>query len=57
MTSEDADAGAQTQAKRLCFDRYALDLRRGCLLFYGNEIALRPKIFAVLQSPADRRIA
>jgi len=40
-----------------CFDRYALDLRCGCLLFDGNEIALRPKIFAVLQSLADRRLA
>ena len=32
MTREDADEGAQTQAERLYFDRYVLDLRRGCLL-------------------------
>jgi adenylate cyclase len=49
MTSADADVGAQTRAKRLRFDRYVLDLDRGCLLLDGNEVALRPKIFAVLQ--------
>jgi DNA-binding winged helix-turn-helix (wHTH) protein len=37
------------QAKRLQFDRYVLDLDRGCLLVDGNEIALRPKTFAVLR--------
>jgi adenylate cyclase len=36
------------RAKRLRFDRYVLDLDRGCLLLEGNEIALRPKTFAVL---------
>ncbi|MEX2162644.1 MAG: winged helix-turn-helix domain-containing tetratricopeptide repeat protein [Sulfuricaulis sp.] len=36
------------RAKRLRFDRYVLDLDRGCLLLDGNEIALRPKTFAVL---------
>jgi len=35
--------------KRLRFDRYVLDLDRGCLLLDGNEIALRPKTFAVLR--------
>lgn len=36
-------------AKQLQFDRYVLDLDRGCLLLDGNEIELRPKTFAVLQ--------
>ena len=31
------------------FDRYVLDLDRGCLLLDGSEIALRPKTFAVLR--------
>jgi adenylate cyclase len=35
-------------AKRLRFDRYVLDLDRGCLLLHESEIALRPKTFAVL---------
>jgi DNA-binding winged helix-turn-helix (wHTH) protein len=35
-------------AKQLRFDRYVLDLDRGCLLLEGKEIALRPKTFAVL---------
>ena len=48
MTTRDADAPAQTRPKRLRFDRYVLDLDRGCLLLDGNEIALRPKTFAVL---------
>jgi len=34
---------------RLRFDRYVLDLDRGCLLREGREIALRPKTFAVLR--------
>lgn len=36
-------------SRRLCFDHYLLDLDRGCLLFDGEEIALRPKTFAVLE--------
>jgi TolB-like protein/DNA-binding winged helix-turn-helix (wHTH) protein/cytochrome c-type biogenesis protein CcmH/NrfG len=48
MTNRDAGFGAQTEPKRLRFDRYVLDLHRGCLLFDGSEIALRPKTFAVL---------
>jgi TolB-like protein/DNA-binding winged helix-turn-helix (wHTH) protein/cytochrome c-type biogenesis protein CcmH/NrfG len=48
MTDRDADPSAQTRAKGLRFDRYVLDLDRGCLLLDGNEIALRPKTFAVL---------
>jgi hypothetical protein len=37
-------------AGRLRFDRYVLDLDRGCLLAGGEEIALRPKSFALLRS-------
>src|SRR5712671_7947299 len=48
MTTGDLDSPAQVRAKRLQFDRYVLDLDRGCLLLDGNEIALRPKTFAVL---------
>jgi adenylate cyclase len=36
------------------FGRYVLDLRRGCLLLDGREIALRPKTFAVLTYLAAR---
>jgi TolB-like protein/DNA-binding winged helix-turn-helix (wHTH) protein/cytochrome c-type biogenesis protein CcmH/NrfG len=49
MTGRDAGSAAQTEPKRLRLDRYVLDLRRGCLLLDGREIALRPKTFAVLQ--------
>jgi TolB-like protein/DNA-binding winged helix-turn-helix (wHTH) protein len=49
MTTRDADSRAQTRARRLPCGRYVLDLDRGCLLLDGNEIALRPKTFAVLQ--------
>jgi TolB-like protein/DNA-binding winged helix-turn-helix (wHTH) protein/cytochrome c-type biogenesis protein CcmH/NrfG len=35
-------------ARQLRFDRYVLDLDRGCLLLEGSEVALRPKTFAVL---------
>jgi TolB-like protein/DNA-binding winged helix-turn-helix (wHTH) protein/cytochrome c-type biogenesis protein CcmH/NrfG len=48
MTTHDAGSPAQTDAKRLRFDRYVLDLHSGCLLLDGNEITLRPKTFAVL---------
>ncbi len=37
-----------TAPKPLRFDRYLLDLNRGCLVLDDNEIALRPKTFAVL---------
>jgi adenylate cyclase len=40
---------AQTRGKRLSFDRYVLDLDRGCLWLDGTEIGLRPKTFSVLQ--------
>ena len=49
MTTGEADSAAQTRAGRLQFDRYVLDLNRGSLLLDGNEIALRPKTFAVLR--------
>ena len=41
-------ADSTKPAKRLRFDRYVLDLDRGCLLLDESEIALRPKTFAVL---------
>ena len=41
-------ADSTKSAKRLRFDRYVLDLDRGCLLLDESEIALRPKTFAVL---------
>ena len=47
-TDRDVQLTAQAPARRLRFDRYVLDLERGCLLREGNEIALRPKTFAVL---------
>jgi len=53
MTNCDAGSAAQTEPKRLRFDRYVLDLRRGCLLLDGSEIALRPKTFAVLHYLAE----
>ena len=37
------------RASRLQFDRYVLDLDRGCLLLDGNEVPLRPKTFGVLR--------
>ena len=49
MTNRDAGSAAQTEPKRLRFDRYVLDLRRGSLLLDGSEIVLRPKTFAVLR--------
>ena len=53
MTIRDADSEPQPQAKRLGFDRYVLDLDRGCLFLDGAEIALRPKTFAVLRFLVD----
>lgn len=35
--------------KQLRFNRYVLDLERGCLFLDGSEIVLRPKTFAVLR--------
>lgn len=43
-----------TAASSLRFDRYVLDVDRGCLLLDdGQEIALRPKTFAVLRHLAE----
>ena len=53
MTTHNFNSPVQVQAKRLRFDRYVLDLDRGCLLLDGNEIALRPKTFAVLRHLVD----
>ena len=41
------------QASQLQFDRYVLDLERGCLLANGQEVALRPKTFGVLRYLAE----
>jgi hypothetical protein len=51
---EGADFAAPARAKRLLFDRYVLDLDRGCLLRDESEVALRPKTFAVLKSRSRR---
>ena len=48
MTTPEVEALTPKQATRLRFDRYVLDLDRGSLLLEGNEVALRPKTFAVL---------
>jgi TolB-like protein/DNA-binding winged helix-turn-helix (wHTH) protein/Flp pilus assembly protein TadD len=48
-TLTSADTSAAASAEQFRFDRYVLDLARGCLLKDGNEIALRPKTFAVLR--------
>ena len=40
---------ASTRVTRLSFDRYVLDLSRGCLLLDNDEVFLRPKTFAVLK--------
>jgi TolB-like protein/DNA-binding winged helix-turn-helix (wHTH) protein/cytochrome c-type biogenesis protein CcmH/NrfG len=49
MTNPDTETLTPTRARRLRFDRYVLDLDRGSLLLDGNEVALRPKTFAVLR--------
>jgi TolB-like protein/DNA-binding winged helix-turn-helix (wHTH) protein/Tfp pilus assembly protein PilF len=48
MATPDSHTPAQPSPKQLRFDRYVLDLERGCLLFEDGEISLRPKTFAVL---------
>jgi adenylate cyclase len=47
MSTHDFDSPVPG-GRALRFDRYVLDLDRGCLLLEGSEIALRPKTFAVL---------
>src|SRR4051812_46480294 len=49
MTTNDSHSPAPTEARRLRFDRFVLDLDRGSLLLDGSEITLRPKTFAVLR--------
>ena len=44
-----ADSDKPAAQTQLSFDRYVLDLSRGCLLLNGNEVRLRPKTFAVLK--------
>src|SRR4051812_49850202 len=48
MTPIEYDSLASS-AKQLRFDRYVLNLERGCLLLDDSEIILRPKTFAVLR--------
>jgi DNA-binding winged helix-turn-helix (wHTH) protein len=48
MSTRDPAAPDGPRAKQLRFDRYLLDLERGCLLLGEDEIALRPKTFSVL---------
>jgi len=48
MVTGGAEPQIPTRTGRLRFDRYVLDLDHGGLLLNGNEIALRPKTFAVL---------
>jgi len=49
MSTRDLATPEGTRAKQLRFDRYVLDLDRGCLLLDLNEIVLRPKTFSVLR--------
>ena len=42
-------SAASARVTRLSFDRYVLDLSRGCLLLDNGEVLLRPKTFAVLK--------
>jgi TolB-like protein/DNA-binding winged helix-turn-helix (wHTH) protein/cytochrome c-type biogenesis protein CcmH/NrfG len=49
MITRDAESLGQKRPRRLQFDRYVMDLDRGCVLIDGSEIALRPKTFAVLR--------
>ena len=44
---------SESGARRLRFDRYVLDLERGCLLLDDSEIVLRPKTLAVLRFLVD----
>ena len=48
MAMDEAEPAARQRSPRLRFGPFILDLDRGSLLRDGNEIALRPKTFAVL---------
>jgi adenylate cyclase len=49
MAAHDANSAEPARAGRLTFERYVLDLDRGCLFLDGTEVPLRPKTFAVLR--------
>lgn len=49
MNTRDPDPPDLPRKTRLQFNDYVLDLERGCLVLSDNEIALRPKTFAVLR--------
>ena len=49
MSCRDSAAPPPAREAQLRFDRYILAVDRGSLLVDGNEIALRPKTFAVLR--------
>ena len=49
MAVRDAEPTTRQRSSRFRFGRFILDLDRGSLLLDGNEIALRPKTFAVLR--------
>jgi TolB-like protein/DNA-binding winged helix-turn-helix (wHTH) protein/cytochrome c-type biogenesis protein CcmH/NrfG len=53
MKHQEADTSAAAQARFFRIDRYVLDVEAGRLLQDGNEIALRPKTFAVLRQLAE----
>ena len=53
MNTRDPNPSGLARGTRLQFDGYVLDLDRGCLLFDGDEIVLRPKTFAVLRHLVD----
>jgi TolB-like protein/DNA-binding winged helix-turn-helix (wHTH) protein/cytochrome c-type biogenesis protein CcmH/NrfG len=55
MITNDGASHPQERTKRLRFDRYVLDLDRGCLFLNAKEIAIRPKTFAVLQFLIENR--
>jgi len=48
MTSGDTESRVQTRERQFRFNRYVLDLDRGCLLRDDADVALRPKTFSVL---------
>ena len=56
MITRDAASAAPKQTGRLQFERYILDLDRGCLMLDEGEIALRPKTFAILRHLVDNHM-
>lgn len=49
----EAGVPCAASVRAIAFDRFLLDLDRGCLLVEGSEIALRPKTFEVLRYLVD----